>query len=121
MTVNPISIVRCHRMGNKDNNGIYHRPMIVRFLDYNNRKLVWAKRMSLADTAISISENDANGIEQRRKLLYPIMKKSKKSPTFQQGHLKGDKLVLHNDEFSVNDGNLSDVPSCRISTQTVQL
>ena len=109
--VENMTIVRCHRMGNKDNNRIYHRPMIVRFLDYNDRKLVWAKRMSLANTAISISENYANGIEQRRKLLYPIMKKAKKSPIFQRAHLKGDKLVLDNDEFSVNDGNLSDLPA----------
>ena len=62
--------------------------MIVRVLNYNDRKLVWAKRMTLANTAISISENFAIGVEQRRKLLYPIMKKVKKSSTFQRAHLK---------------------------------
>ena len=73
--VNNIKIVRCHRLGNRDTTGNYNRPIIVRFLNYNDRQMIWAKRMSLAGSTISLSENFASNVEHRRKLLYPILKK----------------------------------------------
>ena len=109
--VDRMTIVRCHRLGRKDNSGIYKRPIIVRFLDYNDRKFVWGKRMVLANTAISISENFANSIEHRRKLLYPIMKKAKASDKYQKAYLKSDKLVLDNVEYSLTDGSFHDLPA----------
>ena len=39
--VDRMTIVSCHRLGRKDNSGVYKRPIIVRFLDYNDRKFVW--------------------------------------------------------------------------------
>ena len=39
-TVSKMVIVRCHRIGTKDNSGLYQRPIIVRFLGCNHRKLV---------------------------------------------------------------------------------
>ena len=99
------------RLGRKDNSGVYKRPIIVRFLDYNDRKFVWGKRMVLANTAISISENFANSIEHRRKLLYPIMKKAKASDKYQKAYLKSDKLVLDNVEYSLTDGSFRDLPA----------
>ena len=75
--VNSIQIVRCHRLGNRDTSGVYIRPIIVRFLNYNDRQMIWAKRMSLAGSTISVSENFASNVEHRRKLLYSILKKSK--------------------------------------------
>ena len=109
--VDRMTIVRCHRLGRKDNSGVYKRPIIVRFLDYNDRKFVWGKRMVLANTAISISENFANSIEHRRKLLYPIMKKAKASDKYQKAYLKSDKLVLDNVEYSLTDGSFRDLPA----------
>ena len=45
--VDRMIIVRCHRLGRKDNVGTYKRPIIVRFMNYNDRKIVWSKRMLL--------------------------------------------------------------------------
>ena len=86
-------LVRCHRIGpnNNDNNSTnYCRAIIVRFLDFNDRKLVWGERMALAGKEYSISENFANNIEYRRRLLYPIMKAAKKSAKYQKVLLRGD-------------------------------
>ena len=108
--VDRMTIVRCHRLGRKHNSDVYKRPIIVRFLDYNDRKFVWGKRMVLANTAISISENFANSIEHKRKLLYSIMTRAKTSDKYQKAYLKSDKLVLDNVEYSLTDGSFRDLP-----------
>ena len=97
--------------GTKDNSGLYQRPIIVRFLDYNHRKLVWGKRTALANSPISVSENFGNGIEHRRKLLYPIMKRAKHSLNYQKTYIKGDRLVVDSKEYSLDDGTLSNLPT----------
>ena len=109
--VNGITIVRCHRLGRKDNSGNYKRPIIVRFLNFNDRKTVWSKRMTLKNSPISINENFCNGIEHRRQILYPVMKKAKKSSNFEKAHLQGDKLVVDKVEYSMADGSLTDLPT----------
>ena len=109
--VNEMVIVRCHRMGTKDISGLYQRPIIVRFLDYNHRKLVWGKRTVLANTPISFSGNFGNSMEHRRKLLYPIMKKAKHSANYQKTYIKADRLVVDSKEYSVNDGTLVNLPA----------
>ena len=110
-SANKMVIVRCHRMGRKDNSGAYHRPIIVRFLNFNDRQLVWNKRLALPNSAISLSENFSSVIESRRQLLYPIMKKAKRSSTFEKVQLKADKLILDKVEYSVADGSLSNLPA----------
>ena len=109
--VKKMVLVRCHRIGpnNNDNNSTnYCRAIIVRFLDFNDRKLVWGERMALAGKEYSISENFANNIEYRRRLLYPIMKAAKKSAKYQKVLLRGDILVVDNEEYSFD--NLQDLP-----------
>ena len=109
--VDRMIIVRCHRLGRKDNVGTYKRPIIVRFMNYNDRKIVWSKRMLLKNSPISISENFSNKIEQRRQLLYPVLKKAKASTKYNKAHLKGDKLVIDNVEYSATTDSLHDLPS----------
>ena len=109
--VKNLKIVRCHRLGNRDTTGNYNRPIIVRFLNYNDRQMIWAKRMSLAGSTISISENFASNVEHRRKLLYPILKKSKKSPKYTKSYLKGDKLMVDNTEYSLSDAKSPAFPA----------
>ena len=108
--VNNMTIVRCHRLGNKDTSGTYKRPIIVRFLNYNDRKLVWNNRMVLANTAISVSENFANRVEHRSKLLYPVMKLAKKSAKYNKAHLRGDILIVDDVEYSLRNEALPDFP-----------
>ena len=55
--VNKIVIVRCHRFGSSFTGGInasFLRPMIVRFLNFNDRQAVWMKRFDLTNKSISI-------------------------------------------------------------------
>lgn len=87
--VDKMVFVRVHRLGPKPVDGNrYHRPIIARFHDYNMRKLVWSKRYDIPQNTISMSENFANNVEQRRRLLYPVVKKAKES-TIQKIFLKG--------------------------------
>ena len=102
---------RCHRVGQMNSNGAkYTRPIIIRFLDYNDRKLVWSKRFDINDRSFSVNENFANNIEHRRRLLYPILKSAKKSEKYEKAFLKGDVLVIDNVEYSF-ENNLSDLPA----------
>ena len=73
--------------------------------------MIWAKRMSLAGPTISVSENFASNVEHRRKLLYPILKKSKKSPRYTKSYLKGDKLMVDNTEYSLSDARSPAFPA----------
>ena len=56
-------------------------------------------------------ENYATNVEHRRKLLYPVMKKAKKSPKYTKSYLKGDKLVIDNTEYSMHDKNSPELPA----------
>ena len=111
-TVNSMTIVRCHRIGtvyNEPDGNKFNRPIIVRFFNYNDRMLVCAKRFELANRSKSISENFANNIEYRRRMLYPILKKAKQSPNYQKVYLKRDVLVIDDVEYSFDD-NLHELP-----------
>ena len=107
---NNIVIARCHRLGNRDLSGTYNRPMILRFLNFNERQLVWGKRRLLANSTISLSENFATSVEHRRKLLYPIMKKAKNSAKYTKSYLKRDKLVVDDTEYSLCDKTSPKLP-----------
>ena len=77
--------------------------MIVRFLNYNDRQLIWGKPKLLENCTMSMSENFAAIVEHRRKLLYPIIKKARKSPKYPKSFFKGDKLVVDDAEYSLCD------------------
>ena len=68
-----MTLVGSHGVGRNINH--FMRPIIVRVLDYNNKKLIWNKRFDIIDKTLSISENYATNIEYRMRLLYPILKK----------------------------------------------
>ena len=85
---NNILFARWHRLVNRDQSGTYNRPIIVRFLNYNDRQMIWGKRMLLANSTVSLSENYATNIEHRRKLLYPVMKKSQEVTEVHEDNLK---------------------------------
>ena len=80
----------------------------MRFLDCNNKKLIWNKRFDIIDKILSISENYANNIEYRRRLLYPIVKKPKQSPKYGNAYIKGDSIVVNNSAHSFD--NLHKLP-----------
>lgn len=109
--VDKMVFVRVHRLGPKPVGPIkFSRPIIARFHDYNMRKLVWSKRYDIPHNTISMSENYANNIEHRRRLLYPVVKRAKESKQFGKSYLKGDSLILDDKKFVVNE-NLNDLPT----------
>ena len=98
-TVEKMVLVRCHRVGRSAPSSTFNRPVIVRFHDFNDRKLVWNKKFDITDNYASVNENFANNIEYRRRLLYPIVKKANKSPKYTKVYIRGDTLVLDNMEY----------------------
>ena len=96
-----IVFVRCHRVGKKS--PTVKRPMIVRFQCYADRQLVWNTRFHLKNKAFSLHENFASGVEYRRKLLYPIMSKARKSDKYQRIYLNGDILKINGRDYTVDD------------------
>ena len=109
--VNKMIIVRCHRLGSPGPNGAkFNRPMIVRFLNYNDRQLIWMKRFDITNKSLSISENYANGVEKRRRLLYPVVKKAKSTNNGVKAYLRGDTLHIDNKTFTLND-NIDELPA----------
>ena len=93
--------VRCHRLGKKSPN--VKRPIIVRFQYFSDRQVIWNNRFYLKNTAFSLHENFATGVEYRRKLLYPIMSKARKSDKYQRVFLNGDVLRIDGKDYTVND------------------
>lgn len=82
----------------------------MRFHDYNDRKLIWNKRREIPGKTISLSENYANNVERKRRLLYPIMKKARDSNKFQKVYIKNDKLILDDKKFGV-DKDMEKLPT----------
>ena len=93
--------VRCHRLGKKSPN--VKRPIIVRFQYFSDKQVIWNNRFHLKNTAFSLHENFATGVEYRRKLLYPIMSKARKSDKYQRVFLNGDVLRIDGKDYTVND------------------
>ena len=95
--VNKMIFVRCHRLGKyaaNDDGPKFHRSMIIRFMNYNDRQQVWNKRFDIGNKSISISENYANPVEMRRKLLYPVVKKAKSLEQYNKVFLRNDQLHI---------------------------
>lgn len=116
--VNSMVISRCHRLGVRNgdtgNGNAFSRPIIVRFLNYNDRKSVWNSRFNIVNKRLSINENFASNTEYGRRLLYPVLRKAKQSDVYTKAHMKGDTLVLESnvskDEYSLDKNNIDDLP-----------
>ena len=110
--VNRIEFVRCHRIGKKAlyNGGINKkRPIIVRFEQFSDKSEVWGKRFQLKDKNYSISENFANDVEYRRRLLYPVLVAAKKSGNYdKKAFLNGDVLLINNVAYTMD--NIDELP-----------
>ena len=99
--VSRMTLFRCHRVGR--NIPHFKRPIIVSFLYYNNKKLIWYKRFDIIDKTLSISENYANNIEYRRRLLYHIVKKDSQSPKYGKAYIKSDSIEVNISTYSFDN------------------
>ena len=103
-----ISIDRCHRKG-KFTNG-KTRPIIVKFHDYGDRMRVWTGRFELnkyqESKKVYVNEDFPAEVEQRRKILYPILKRAKSMNGKYQSRIIIDKLIVNGNSYTVENLHL---------------
>jgi hypothetical protein len=93
MNLNPneIKIERCHRIGQIITGKI--RSVIIRFLSYKMRQLVWKNKNKLKGSNIFVSESYPGEIKQRRRIL-PYLKCAQKAIGWRKAFLRIDKLII---------------------------
>ena len=108
-SVNHMRIVGCHRLGKQFGHRGRPRSIIVRFLDYNDRHIVWMAKKNINDKTLSINEHFCGDTEFKRRKLYPIYRAAKKKEKYRaKVSLIGDTLVLNNQRFYVE--TIGDLP-----------
>ena len=101
--------VGCHRLGKQFGHKSRPRSIIVRFLDYNDRHIVWMAKKNINDKTLSINEHFGGDTEFKRRKLYPIYRAAKKKEKYRaKVSLIGDALVLNNQRFYVE--TIGDLP-----------
>lgn len=101
--VTSVKFERCHRLGKINEDKKWSRPMIIRFCHYEDRKTVWEKRHTLANTPYSLNENFCYQTEFNRKKLYPIYRKAKSMDEYKNKiSLVADRLIIDGTIYSVN-------------------
>ena len=101
-----IPFVRCHYLDRTKS------QIIVRFLMYSDRELVWKNRRNLRHRAnnVFISEDFPVEIEQRRKDLYPIASAASKMPEYaRKVKVTADKLVVNSKIYTT--ASLHELPT----------
>ena len=101
-----IKFQRCHRLGGKKPNAKYPRPIIVRFLWFQDRMTVWQSRSRLQGTKIFLREDHSRKTEEARKKLWPYAKAAKVAKA--SNFFKGDILFLERKPYTVD--TISQIP-----------
>jgi ribA/ribD-fused uncharacterized protein len=98
-TINKIVFQRCHRLpaqtGMKGPEDI-----IVRFLSFPERQIVWQARYKLKNTGLSLSEDFPPEINARRQALYPILKAAKSKSM--KARMENDKLIIESKTYTID-------------------
>ena len=89
---NQIKIERAHRMGKKTD-AHKPRPIVVKFLRFQDKEFIRKSAHVLKGSRIGISEQFPKEIAEKRKTLYPVMKKAKSD---------GQKTILFKDKLFIN-------------------
>ena len=77
-SVNQMRIIGCHRLGKQFGHKGRPRSIIVRFLDYNDRHIVWKAKKDINVKTLSIHVHFCGDTEFKRRKLYPIIVQQKK-------------------------------------------
>ena len=91
-----IEIERAHRIERKRDDG-KPRPIVVKFLRYQDKEYVRKSAYLLKGTRIGIAEQFPKEIAETRKRLYPIMKKAKQDGN--TAKLVKDKLYINGQRY----------------------
>ncbi|KAK3743027.1 hypothetical protein QZH41_003437 [Actinostola sp. cb2023] len=86
-----MEIERAHRIGRRKPDTT--RPIVVKFLRFQDKELIRKNAFKLKGTKIGISEQFPKEIADERKKLYPVMKEAKQ---------KGSKAVMVKDKLYIN-------------------
>lgn len=103
---NKIVIERAHRIYAKREGQV--RPVIVKFLSFKDRQLVWLSRTKINDKKLRIFEDYPAEITANRQQLWPIFKAAKQMSEFTSVQLKLDKLYVNGKQFTTD--NLHELP-----------
>ena len=95
--VEQLKIQRCHKLS--ENKKKKTQRIIVRFLLFEDREKVWAERSSLSGSEIYINEDFPIEIVNRRKTLYPIMKKARSLNKL--ANINRDRLIIDGKSYTV--------------------
>lgn len=94
-TVNSFTFHRVHRLGQKTQRG--PRPIIAKFENFKQKEFVRSKGKELKGTHYGLSDQFPKEINERRKILYPLLKDNRKNN--KRAYLIIDKLYIDNSNY----------------------
>ncbi|XP_048735826.1 uncharacterized protein LOC125651298 [Ostrea edulis] len=92
------NIERAHRLGGRNEERTKPRPIVVKFASYRMREKVREKANRLAGTSFSIQEQFPKKIQEKRKMLIPIMNEARRNR--KSTKLVKDKLYIDGVEYT---------------------
>jgi ribA/ribD-fused uncharacterized protein len=96
-----IEYQRCHRLGWKARNEQNKpRDVIVRFVKFQDRQLVWENRKLLKNTTIYVKEDFPDEIVQRRSQLYQILQAARSQN--KKATLVSDRLIIESKSYTID-------------------
>lgn len=94
-TVSAISFHRVHRLGARG--GTRPRPIVAKFEHFKQKELVKSKGRELKGTSFGMNDQFPKEINNRRKMLYPILKQHRQKG--KRASLVADKLYIDGQLF----------------------
>lgn len=99
--VESIKFVRVHRLGPKRADTQKPRTIIMKFHWFGDRMKVWEARKNLQGTDIYLNEDFPKEIQNRRRILRPILRKAKELEM--ETYLVVDALIIQGQRYTVDD------------------
>ena len=100
-----VPFIRCHRIQSNTKNS--KKPIIVRFKNFSDREIVWSKKSLISERTYSISEDFPKDVAYRRKKLFPVFAKARKTTSIDRKSvsLKSDVLIIRGKKYTVDTLN----------------
>jgi len=118
--VENMKLVRCHRLGPKRRGATKPRTVIIKFHWYGDKMRVWQARKNLKDTNIYLNDDFPKEIQDKRRILRPIMQKAR-ATDHREAYISMDTLVIDGTRYTTDDLDKlpSDLNPAKIATQEV--
>jgi len=94
-------IVRCHRLGMKRSDATRPRTIIAKFHWYGDRMNIWQQKKKLKGTNIYMSEDFPQEIQERCRILAPVMKKARDMG--KTAFMNVDTLIIDSVKYTMSD------------------